>query len=201
MEDGTVNPRTCIVTRQAMDADLLLRFVADPDGMLIFDLKRKLPGRGVWVGARKSLVEAAAARNLFARSLKRQVTVSRDLAGEVELTIENAALSALAMANKAGLVVTGFGKVEAAICARRICLLLHATNAAKDGIRKLAQAERRTFGEEGVNYETKQIWTSQQMDLALGRHNVVHAAAMQGGASRSVIRRIELLENYRSEAL
>lgn len=198
MEDEAVNPRTCIVTRQAMDADALLRFVIGPDEVLFADLNRKLPGRGVWVGARKALVEEAAARKLFARSLKRDVTVPEDLADKVEALIENSALAALAMANKAGLVVTGFQKVETAIRSRKVSLVLHATDGAADGIRKLTQAERAARADGEANQQTKQIWTSQQMDLALGRHNVIHAAIMQGGASRSVIRRIELLENYRA---
>lgn len=193
-----MNPRTCIVTRQAMDADALLRFVVGPDEVLFADLNRKLPGRGVWVGARKALVEEAAARKLFARSLKRDVTVPEDLADKVEALIENSALAALAMANKAGLVVTGFQKVETAIRSRKVSLVLHATDGAADGIRKLTQAERAARADGEANQQTKQIWTSQQMDLALGRHNVIHAAIMQGGASRSVIRRIELLENYRA---
>ena len=40
--------RSCVVTRTVKAPDDLIRFVAGPDGMLVPDLRRKLPGRGVW---------------------------------------------------------------------------------------------------------------------------------------------------------
>ena len=62
-----MNDRTCIVTRDNHDPDDMIRFVAGPDNRVVPDLKRTLPGRGVWVGARYQLVEQAAVKNLFAR--------------------------------------------------------------------------------------------------------------------------------------
>ena len=43
--------RTCIVTREALPAERLIQFVAAPDGAVVPDLRRRLPGRGVWVTA------------------------------------------------------------------------------------------------------------------------------------------------------
>ena len=48
------------VTRVERDPADLLRFVAGPEGRLVPDLARKLPGRGVWVTADKASVAAAA---------------------------------------------------------------------------------------------------------------------------------------------
>ncbi len=58
----------------------LIRFVASPDGVVVADLKGRLPGRGAWVTARRDVVEQAIAKRLFARALKRDVTVAGDLA-------------------------------------------------------------------------------------------------------------------------
>ncbi|MDR6188094.1 putative RNA-binding protein YlxR (DUF448 family) [Agrobacterium pusense] len=49
---GDVNGRMCIVTRQSGSPDELIRFVAGPDGDVVPDLKRQLPGRGCWVNTR-----------------------------------------------------------------------------------------------------------------------------------------------------
>lgn len=38
--------RTCVVTREAASPESLLRFVEAPDGTVMPDLKRSLPGRG-----------------------------------------------------------------------------------------------------------------------------------------------------------
>ena len=43
--------RMCAVTRAVRPIDELIRFVVAPSGEVIADLKRKLPGRGLWVSA------------------------------------------------------------------------------------------------------------------------------------------------------
>ena len=49
--------RTCVVTRAVKPVDELIRFVTAPDGAVVADLKRRLPGRGVWVTATRAAVE------------------------------------------------------------------------------------------------------------------------------------------------
>ncbi|PLU83733.1 DNA-binding protein, partial [Sinorhizobium medicae] len=68
-KDGDGNNRTCIVTRESGSPEELIRFVAGPDGVVVADLKRQLPGRGCWVKAERQLVEKAVAKKLFARAL------------------------------------------------------------------------------------------------------------------------------------
>src|SRR6476469_6645564 len=75
--------RLCIATRSVRPVDDLIRFVAGPDG-LVPDLKRKLPGRGVWVTARRQSVLDAMRRGAFKRSLKSDVSVPVDLPDLVE---------------------------------------------------------------------------------------------------------------------
>jgi hypothetical protein len=191
-----MNPRTCIVTREEGGPDGLIRFVAGPDGKVVPDLKRQLPGRGVWVTARREMVETAVRKHLFARGLKENVEAGPNLPGDVERLLEAAALSALSMARKAGLVVTGFTKVDAAIRSGKAALLLNASDAAEDGVRKLAQAVRSL--DESARPQLRAAFTSDQMDLALGGNNVVHAAALRGGASDMLLARIDRLASYRN---
>ena len=95
----------------------LIRFVVGPDGEAVPDLKRKLPGRGVWVTATQDALGEAIKRKVFARGFKRDVRLPADLVGRTEQLLERAALDALAIAGKAGLVAAGFAKVEAALSA------------------------------------------------------------------------------------
>ena len=74
-----MNPRTCIATRQERSPDEMIRFVLDGDDRVVPDLKRKLPGRGVWITNGKSHVKTAIEASLFARSFKKAVTVGQDL--------------------------------------------------------------------------------------------------------------------------
>lgn len=193
-----MNERTCIVSRQTHDVAQLIRFVMAPDGSVMADINRKLPGRGVWVTANEEYVGKAAASNLFARGFKEKAIVPGDLALEVGKQLETAALGSLAIARKAGLIVTGFDKVESAIRSQKANLILHAKEAATDGMRKLAQAAKSASAQSGQMPAIKQIFLSVQMDLALGGHNVIHAAAKHGGATNALLSRVEILERYRA---
>ena len=104
------------------------------------DLKNKLPGRGVWVTARQDTLDDAIKRKVFARGFKRDVRIPPDLLGRTRQLLERSALDALAIAGKAGLVVAGFAKVETALAHSRVVILLHAAEAAPDGVGKLAGA-------------------------------------------------------------
>src|SRR4051812_20948385 len=134
--------RLCAVTRTVKPVDELIRFVAGPNGV-VPDLKRKLPGRGLWVTAERATLKDAVARNVFARGFKRDVGGTANLVDETERLLVRAALDALAMAGKAGRVASGFAKAEAAVGRDPIVGLLHASDAGADGVAKLAGALRR----------------------------------------------------------
>ena len=133
----------CAVTRQVRPIDELIRFVVSPQGEVIPDLKRKLPGRGLWISASRQAVAEAVRRHQFGKGFKRDVRVAPALAADTEALLARSAIDALAMAAKAGQVISGFGKVEDALKARQgsnrasIQALIHASDGAADGIRKL----------------------------------------------------------------
>src|SRR5580693_10187161 len=135
--------RLCVATREVRPVSDLIRFVIGPDGEAVPDLKRKLPGRGVWVTATQDALSDAVKRKALARGFKRDVRLPADLVARTGQLLERSALDVLAMAGKAGLVATGFTRVEAALAQEEVVALLHAAEAAADGIRKLDAARRR----------------------------------------------------------
>jgi hypothetical protein len=189
--------RVCIVGRVVRPVDEMIRFVVDPEGTVVPDIKRRLPGRGVWVTAAAEIVGMAAARNAFARGFKRPVKAPRDLVVVTDRLLEAAALDALSIAHKAGLVRTGFAKVEGALAHGQAAALLHAAEAAPDGVRKLAAAARRD-GAPNEPLPTVTAFTGAQLDLALGRLNVVHAALLAGPASDGFLKRWRTLHGFRA---
>src|SRR5471030_2325872 len=118
--------RTCALTRELKPVSELIRFVVGPSGEAVPDIKRKLPGRGIWITSTRAAIEEAIKRNVFARGFKRDVRVAKDLAAQTERLLERAALDALAMAGKAGCVIGGFAKVEAALERDNVVALIHA---------------------------------------------------------------------------
>jgi len=191
--------RLCIVTRVVKPVGDMIRFVVGPDGSVVPDLKRKLPGRGLWVTATKEAVKLAVARKAFGRGFKRDVRVAADLDGFVERLLERSALDALAIAHKAGGVASGFSKVEGVLDKERVVALIHAADASADGVRKLAAAAVRRFGDTDQRPVEIKLFTSAQLDLALGRANVVHAAVLAGPASDGFLARCRSLDRFRCE--
>jgi predicted RNA-binding protein YlxR (DUF448 family) len=191
--------RFCVVTRTVKPVDELIRFVIGPDGAVVPDLKRKLPGRGIWITSSRATLAEAIRRNTFARGFRREVRVAPGLVAQTDALLERAALDALAIAGKAGLVVTGASRVEHAPAEGRIVGLVHASDAADDGVRKLDLALRRHLGAQAEKIPVIRAFTSAQLDLALARTNVVHAALLAGSASSTFLARCARLEGFRSE--
>jgi predicted RNA-binding protein YlxR (DUF448 family) len=202
--------RMCAVTRQVQPIDNLIRFVIAPTGEVIADLKHKLPGRGLWISTSHSVLAEAVKRGVFSRGFKSAghkstahvspVHVSPNLISETEALLVRGIIEALAMAGKAGDVVAGFTKVEAAVRSGAAMALIHASDGAHDGIRKLDALARQTTSE--TNLETAEIpiltpLTSAELDLALGRSNVIHAALRAGSAAKTVLTRCQALGRFR----
>ncbi|HXY59277.1 MAG TPA: RNA-binding protein [Methylocystis sp.] len=191
--------RTCIVTRRQLAPEAMIRFVRAPDGDVTPDIRSRLPGRGVWVTARAQLVAEAVRKQAFSRSLKVKAVAAPTLAQDVDALLEADCLQMLALANKAGAVVCGFGKVAEALEKGEAAVLIEAKDGGEDGRRKLAQAARRGAAASGRAPETVAIFASGQMDLALGRTNVIHAAVMSGGFAAPLLARCAKLAAYRGE--
>ncbi|MEO1205199.1 MAG: RNA-binding protein [Pseudomonadota bacterium] len=196
--DADAGRRLCAALRVARDKDHLIRFVADPEQNLVPDLGLRLPGRGVWVTADKTTVELAVRKKAFARSLKTHVNVSPDLADRLESLIEQSALQALALANKAGQIVCGFDKSGAVIDRGRATAMLHARDAAVGGRRKLDGKFKAISAELSIPATIIDDFTIDQMSLAMGRSNVVHAALLAGGAARNAIGTSKRLAHFRN---
>jgi uncharacterized protein len=187
--------RLCAATRSVRPTSELIRFVVGPHGEAVPDVKGKLPGRGIWVTATRTALDEAIKRKAFARGFKREVRLPSDFVARTEELLEKGVRDALAMAGKAGLVAAGFVRAETALVNQEVVALLHATEASAEGTRKLEAAGRRRSERPLVVIG---FLTSAQLDLALNRPNVIHAALLAGPASEAVLARCRRLERFRT---
>jgi predicted RNA-binding protein YlxR (DUF448 family) len=183
--------RTCALTREVRPVGELIRFVLGPDGTVVPDVKRKLPGRGLWLTGTRDSIAQAVQRNLFARGFRREAKAPADLADIVDRLLERGAIDALSIAAKAGLVVAGFAKVEAALEKGEALAVIHAADASADGRRKLK-------ADEGGRSVVIDVFPGARLDLALNRPNVVHAALLAGPGSETFLVRVARLVRYRT---
>jgi predicted RNA-binding protein YlxR (DUF448 family) len=197
--DRSATMRMCAVSREVRPIGELIRFVVSPEGEVVPDLKRKLPGRGLWVSASRRTVAEAVRRNQFSKGFKRDVRAAPTLPADTEALLVRSATEALAMAAKAGQVVSGFSKVEGALQQGQAEALIHASDGAADGIRKLDAIVRQRGGNHGESQEMPivSVLTSAELDLALGRSNVIHAALLAGAAGKTFLSRSQILVRYR----
>ncbi len=178
--------------------DAMLRFTLSPDGSVVPDVHRKLPGRGVWTRLSFATVRRAASKQAFSRAFRAKAQAPASLAETVDALLERDALQSLSIANKAGLVVAGAFKVDAAIEIGRVAALIQASDGAPDGVAKRANALRARLGPGAEEIVRVNLFTSRQLDLALGKANVIHAALKQGAASSAFLARVDRLRRYRA---
>jgi predicted RNA-binding protein YlxR (DUF448 family) len=191
--------RMCVVSREVRPVDELIRFVVSPAGDIVPDLKRKLPGRGMWLSASRKVVAEAVRRHQFSKAFKRNLQVPPTLPADTEALLVRSATEALAIAAKARQIVAGFGKVESALKEGTVAVLIHASDGAEDGIRKLDALARQNEGNRGGRPQIPVVTAlkSAELDLALTRSNVIHAALLAGPASGTFLSRSQMLVRYR----
>jgi hypothetical protein len=141
------------------------------------------------ITATRSALETAIRDKAIVRAFRGKATVPADLPDLVERLLEKSALEALSLANKAGKIVTGATRVEAALRQEAVALVVHASDAAADGIRKLDAAARAAEADGWPLPVQMRAFRGEQLDLALGRPNVVHAALLAHPASAGFLLR------------
>ncbi|WP_275787636.1 RNA-binding protein [Pararhizobium gei] len=200
IEDDAVNGRMCIVTRQSGTPETLIRFVAGPDGRVVADLKKQLPGRGCWVTAERPVLEKAIAKKLFVRALKKPEAVAGpELADEVDRLLSVQLGGMMNMARKAAQFVSGASKVEQAVRGLAAIATFHAVDAAADGVRKIDQARKAMsfVASDGQEIPSFRFFTEAEMEGLLGQNAFIHACALAGQAGEGVVKRANMLERYR----
>jgi predicted RNA-binding protein YlxR (DUF448 family) len=188
---GHTPERTCILTRRTADKDSLIRLALGPDGQVAPDVRARAPGRGAWIGVdRGALAQAQAKgklRGALARAFKtNDLVVPADLGERIETALRQAMLDRLGLEARAGLLITGTERIEAAARRGQVEYLIHAADAGEEGNRRLDQAWRVGSDEEGSGRRGLVFPLGRAiLSLALGRENVVHVAIVdRAGAAR-----------------
>jgi predicted RNA-binding protein YlxR (DUF448 family) len=185
--------RRDIVSGEVMEEARLLRFVLGPDGSVLPDFARKLPGRGMWVEARREAVTTAVKRGAFSRAAKSKVAAPADLADQVEQGLMRRLLHTLGLARRSGDLTLGFEKAASALEGGKAAWMIEAADGAADGRRKLLNIARRSpkpsrlFG----------VFTAQELSLALGVEPVVHCVFLAGRGVEGWTHDVERLSGFR----
>ena len=124
--------RRCVVTRERLPKERMIRFVVAPNGAVLPDLGAKLPGRGIWLSARGDVLETARVRGAFAKAARRQVDVAPDLSTVLRDGLTRRIGELLGLARRAGQAVSGFAKAREWLSAGRAGLVVQASDGSVD---------------------------------------------------------------------
>ena len=181
--------RTCVLTRRKATKDALIRLALGPDGTVAPDVRARAPGRGAWISVGRAELDEAVANGKLKAALARafktgEVAIPPDLGERTEQALRQAALDRLGIEARAGNLLSGSERVEAAARSGKVHLLIHAADAGEDGRKRLDQAWRAGGGgPQGVIFpEPRPI-----LSIALGRENVVHVALNEPAAAARVM--------------
>lgn len=133
---------------------------------------------------------------MFKRALKADVSASADLADDVATLMRTALLSTLPLLRKAGGLVAGGGKVDGAVRSGEALLVLHAREAASDGVRKIEQARHAVEREGGPTIPAERMFSEEELSRAFGGDRVIHAAVLRMGAGEAFAKRLREFQLY-----
>jgi len=176
-----------------MEEARLIRFVAGPDGSVVPDLGRKLPGRGLWVEASRASVDQAAAKNLFARAAKAKLAAPPGLSDLVERLLVRRCLDQLGLARREGVLISGFEKGLAAVRSGKAAWLIEASDGSPDGRGKLLAAVAR----QSPPPQVCGAFSAEELGLALGRENVIHSVLLAGRRAGRWTEEVRKLSGFR----
>ena len=163
--------RRCIVTRARQSPETMIRFVLGPDRYIVPDLRANLPGRGLWLSARRDVLETALARKAFARAARAEVLIPVNLAAIIETALTRRVIEVLGLTRRAGQAVSGFAKAREWLVADRAVLIVQAL----DG-----SADERTRLLSGRAVPVIAPLTAQTLGRIFGRDQTVHVAVSAG---------------------
>jgi predicted RNA-binding protein YlxR (DUF448 family) len=172
----------------------LIRFVAGPDGVVVPDLSRKLPGRGVWVEATREALAAAVKKNGFARSAKAPLKPAADLPDQVEALLHRRCLEQLGLARREGALISGFEKVSSSLASGKAAWWIEASDGAFDGRRKLFAARARS---PRPDLPVCGAFTAEELGVSTGGETVIHVALLAGRRAERWTEEVRKLAGFR----
>jgi uncharacterized protein len=163
--------RTCLVTRQTLSKDQMIRFVISPFGALVFDFQKKLPGKGYWITPKRDLIEIAIKKNIFSKLSKQKVEIDSNFIVLLQDKLRQRCLSYFHLLKKASLIVCGLEKVKQKIQKDKWGTLIIANNSPKSDFHKIPNNDRLTI------YE---FFTGEELGKIFDREFIVYIAVGYG---------------------
>jgi predicted RNA-binding protein YlxR (DUF448 family) len=182
--------RTCIASGEVHPKARMIRFVVGPDNTVVADVAGRLPGRGLWLSAKRDMIETAAEKRLFSKAARQAVEVPSGLADTVADLLKRRCLDMLGLARRAGLTAIGADQVRAQAAAGKTAVLVEAADGSRAERDKMAAAAR------GV--KIVELFARSELGAAVGRDEAVHIGLTAGGLTEAFTAESERYDGVRA---
>lgn len=186
---GAPTERRCLVSRQALPVEQLVRFVVGPDNTIVPDVARRLPGRGLWVKSTRHAVNKACEQKLFARAAKAQISVEEGLADRVEQLLLQRCLDVIGLARRSGNAVAGFEKVKMLLAEGEGGVLLLGSDCSKDGSSKILSI--------AGDLPVIDLFTCDELARVFGRDRMAYGAVASGALAARLMAEAHRIAGFR----
>jgi predicted RNA-binding protein YlxR (DUF448 family) len=157
----------------------MIRFVVGPDRRIVPDIAAKLPGRGIWLSARRDVIETARTRGVFARAARGPVTVPSDLLSGLQAALARRIGDTLGLARRAGQAVAGFSRAREWLDAGRAALVVEASDGSGEEC-------ARFLGPWAGRVAAMAPLDAGSLGTVFGRDHVVHVVVAPGRLAETV---------------
>ncbi len=181
--------RRCVATRERLAKEAMVRLAVGPDGALIPDIEERLPGRGLWITARRDIVDRAVTKRLLARAAGAEIAVPPDLADRIAALLTRRCLDLVGLARRAGQAVVGFEKVKAALERGDVALVLQAADGSPE--------QRAKLKPRSAAIPVVALFSGAELAEIFGRDTAVHVAVRRGGIAGRLARDCARLAGFR----
>ena len=169
--------RRCVVTRERQGKERMIRFVVGPERVLVPDIAANLPGRGIWLSARRDVLETARAHGALVKALARAargpVVVPPDLTSVLQAALRRRLSELLGLTRRSGQAVAGFQKAREWLRAGQAALVIQASDGSRDERARFLSGAAPDVG-------VFAPMTAAALGRVFGRDHVVHVAVARG---------------------
>jgi len=188
--------RSCLSCKTTKDRDQLIRFVKAPDGEVVADIDAKLPGRGAYTCLNHACVRDAIQKRQFNRAFKAEIQLpsAELMVSCIAERINSRILGYIALANKAGKIVSGGSMVNDAIrSANKPGLILLAEDVSETIAEKIEQIAAYNL------IPCLRIMTKDDFGAIIGKAPRSALAIKQGGFVAQLTHEIKRYRNFLGE--
>ena len=164
--------------RDDINEDNFIKISLSPDNNLVPDLHNNLPGRSVWLPARKSIIADILEKEDLKTFFDIPAFLTSDFSVLIEKMLRKKILNSVSLSKKAGSLFIGMDAIKAQLIDRKHCLVITAK-----GAKRLPNNP--VFEYKSVSCFEK-LFEQKDLDKSIGKHKVKYVGIFSKNFKKTI---------------